>query len=261
MGDDGGTSELRLESGGSDPTFYNGLGSDPTFYNGGSDPTVYTVEKILKKRKRQGSTEYLVKWKNYTTKWNTWEPEENILDKQLILAFEGSDTSHLRQRHRNTSDVEDADYIKEDNVVFSPASIRRNQVRAARMCSVPTGFWRENEGEEAEKLSPDSPTDSYRPKRKRTSDSSTTKSEASDYNPLASNYFTVTKPLIRPPSFDISQRSISDFVFNIEDKWKQKRIEETKIKVQGKTVTIQECKTPANFFWFTGRKSRTKYTI
>ncbi|KAL5258882.1 hypothetical protein ACHWQZ_G009369 [Mnemiopsis leidyi] len=204
MGDDGGTSELRLESG----------GSDPTFYNGGSDPTVYTVEKILKKRKRQGSTEYLVKWKNYTTKWNTWEPEENILDKQLILAFEGSDTSHLRQRHRNTSDVEDADYIKEDNVVFS-----------------------------------------------RTSDSSTTKSEASDYNPLASNYFTVTKPLIRPPSFDISQRSISDFVFNIEDKWKQKRIEETKIKVQGKTVTIQECKTPANFFWFTGRKSRTKYTI
>lgn len=68
MGDEGGTSELRLESGGSDPTFYNGLGSDPTFYNGGSDPTVYTVEKILKKRKRQGSTEYLVKWKNYTTK-------------------------------------------------------------------------------------------------------------------------------------------------------------------------------------------------
>ena len=50
----------------------------------------------------------------------------------------------------------------------------------------------------------------------RTSDSISTKSEASDYNPLASNYFTVTKPLIRPPSFDISQRSISDYVFNIE---------------------------------------------
>ena len=58
MGDEVGAAELRLESG----------GSDPTFYNGGSDPTVYTVEKILKKRKRQGSTEYLVKWKNYTAK-------------------------------------------------------------------------------------------------------------------------------------------------------------------------------------------------
>ena len=34
----------------------------------GGDPTVYTVEKILKKRKRQGFTEYLVKWKNYTSK-------------------------------------------------------------------------------------------------------------------------------------------------------------------------------------------------
>ena len=32
------------------------------------DPTVYTVEKILKKRKRQGFIEYLVKWKNYTSK-------------------------------------------------------------------------------------------------------------------------------------------------------------------------------------------------
>ena len=32
------------------------------------DSTVFTVERILKKRKRQGSTEYLVKWKNYSTK-------------------------------------------------------------------------------------------------------------------------------------------------------------------------------------------------
>ena len=35
---------------------------------GNSDPTVYTVEKILKKRKRHGFTEYLVKWKSYSTK-------------------------------------------------------------------------------------------------------------------------------------------------------------------------------------------------
>ena len=49
MGDEGGVTEPRPDS---------GVG----------DPTVYTVEKILKKRKRQGFTEYLVKWKNYTSK-------------------------------------------------------------------------------------------------------------------------------------------------------------------------------------------------
>ncbi|XP_063679719.1 uncharacterized protein LOC134815145 [Bolinopsis microptera] len=177
------------------------------------------------------------------------------------MAFEGhsdlSDLKQLRQRPRYTSDTEYADLKDTD---YSPASIRRNQVRAARLCSVPTGYWKETRVEDTSKLTPESEP-VYRPKRKRTSDSSTSKSEASDCNPLVANYFTVTKPLIRPPSFDISHRSISDYVFKIEDKWKEKRVQKTKVKVQGKTITIQESKSPANFFWFTGRQSRTKYTI
>ena len=47
----------------------------------------------------------------------------------------------------------------------------------------------------------------------------------------------------------------------LPDKWKEKRVQKTKVKVQGKTITIQESKSPANFFWFTGRQSRKKYTI
>ena len=39
----------------------------------------YEVEAILAERIRRGIiTEYLVKWKGYTTENNTWEPEENI---------------------------------------------------------------------------------------------------------------------------------------------------------------------------------------
>ena len=40
---------------------------------------VFAAERIKKKRVRQGKTEFLVKWKGWSQKYCTWEPEENIL--------------------------------------------------------------------------------------------------------------------------------------------------------------------------------------
>ncbi|XP_052791033.1 E3 SUMO-protein ligase CBX4-like [Mya arenaria] len=48
---------------------------------------VFAAECIQKKRIRKGKAEYFVKWKGWSTKNNTWEPESNILDKRLIEAF------------------------------------------------------------------------------------------------------------------------------------------------------------------------------
>ena len=39
---------------------------------------VYRVEKILRKRKRKGVVEYLVKWKGYADKFNSWVSERDI---------------------------------------------------------------------------------------------------------------------------------------------------------------------------------------
>ncbi|CAF0886974.1 unnamed protein product [Rotaria sp. Silwood1] len=47
----------------------------------------YTVERLLKQRKRKGRIEYLVKWKHYDKSHNSWEPEGNILDKSLIDSY------------------------------------------------------------------------------------------------------------------------------------------------------------------------------
>ncbi|MCJ8730113.1 hypothetical protein PDJAM_G00114350 [Pangasius djambal] len=49
---------------------------------------VFAVESIEKRRVRKGRFEYLVKWRGWSPKYSTWEPEENILDPRLLVAFQ-----------------------------------------------------------------------------------------------------------------------------------------------------------------------------
>ncbi|XP_044733318.1 polycomb group protein Pc [Chrysoperla carnea] len=51
---------------------------------------VYAAEKIMKKRAKRGKVEYFVKWKGWSYRHSTWEPEENILDLRLIDIYEQS---------------------------------------------------------------------------------------------------------------------------------------------------------------------------
>jgi chromobox protein 2 len=61
---------------------------------------VFAAEFLIKRRFRRGKTEYLVKWKGWSSKFNTWEPEENILDARLLEAFDDDkdDTTYSNKR-------------------------------------------------------------------------------------------------------------------------------------------------------------------
>ena len=52
--------------------------------------TVFIVEKIVDKRKNKNKIEYLIKWKDYPTSKNTWEPKTSLIKDipQAIKDFE-----------------------------------------------------------------------------------------------------------------------------------------------------------------------------
>ncbi|XP_028412495.1 uncharacterized protein LOC114535332 [Dendronephthya gigantea] len=47
----------------------------------------YPVERLVSKRMKKNSTEYLVKWKNYSAFENSWEHEENLTE-DLIRSYD-----------------------------------------------------------------------------------------------------------------------------------------------------------------------------
>ena len=49
----------------------------------------FEVEKIIKRRKRNGRYEYLVKWKGYPESDNTWQRRDNSF-RELYLAYDRS---------------------------------------------------------------------------------------------------------------------------------------------------------------------------
>jgi transposase InsO family protein len=59
----------------------------------------YEVEKILKKRVRNGRTEYLVRWTGYDSKDDTWEPTHHLNCPERIQEF-NANTDSLGQRTR-----------------------------------------------------------------------------------------------------------------------------------------------------------------
>lgn len=59
---------------------------------------IYRAEKLLAKRVNHGVTHYFVKWEDYSSRHNTWEPIEHIIDRRLIDDFEERQITRNRPR-------------------------------------------------------------------------------------------------------------------------------------------------------------------
>ena len=68
---------------------------------------VYEVHTIEAKRRKAGSTEYLVRWKDHSPSENTWEPIQNlegserlvdIFEKEWQERYDAAEAESLRRR-------------------------------------------------------------------------------------------------------------------------------------------------------------------
>lgn len=83
--------------------------SDDVPYDEGSD-VEYEVDKIVEMRlKKDGTREFLVHWKRWSSDHDTWEPEEHLNCQDLIDKFtqrveeaKNSNVKELRQSRKHT---------------------------------------------------------------------------------------------------------------------------------------------------------------
>lgn len=66
---------------------------------------VFAAEMLLRKRVKKGKEEYLVKWKSWPAKYNTWEPKENILDTRLLQIFKKQEEEADAKKRSKTKKV------------------------------------------------------------------------------------------------------------------------------------------------------------
>ena len=55
----------------------------------------YEIEKIINHRDTSNGREYLIKWKNYSDEDNSWEPESNLDDFEIVHRYQKQIESSL----------------------------------------------------------------------------------------------------------------------------------------------------------------------
>ncbi|XP_013110678.2 polycomb group protein Pc [Stomoxys calcitrans] len=102
---------------------------------GSSDDRVYAAERIIQKRIRKGVVEYRVKWKGWNQRYNTWEPEVNILDRRLIDIYEqgnkSSSTPSKRGPKKKEKERDPEPESEEDEYAFNEDDTHNSHAAAA----------------------------------------------------------------------------------------------------------------------------------
>ncbi len=106
-----------------EPGSYDHTNSGQFFQMMSSDEEEYIVEKVVDVRvTADGKKQYLLKWKNYPSSQNTWEPEEHLNCSALIAAFENSlqEKKMAKKRKSNSKKVQQKPVVIENKTESDP---------------------------------------------------------------------------------------------------------------------------------------------
>ena len=79
---------------------------------------LYEVEEIKKRKFRNGRKYYFVKWKGYSNKWDTWEPEENFSQSQDLIREYDLKISHRKRK------LLDENFKTKNNIIVAKTRIQ-----------------------------------------------------------------------------------------------------------------------------------------
>lgn len=128
------------------------------------DPNIFTAERIVDKKFIDGVMMYHIKWRGYSSKQNTWEPVENIIDKSLLTNFEKQQAKKGKRRSTSSANKSRASIAKDsddrENSINNPPDSTSKASAAATPVPSPPRYEQVN-GSNISPVTPRSPSNNH----------------------------------------------------------------------------------------------------
>lgn len=193
---------------------------------------IYSVEKILRKKIIGGRSFYLIKWQRWSTRHNSWEPEENILDRRLLEAYEEEEQQKKGKKLNITPKRPTSKSNQSRRGIPSISGVKRTPADTSTSSSVydtTTSSSSSTSSSTSTSLSANSTT---------TSTPKTNNTRYKSHNSNSNTMMAIFNPVVAQPTEEVFvPKSITKEPILITD-----------VTANSQTVTIRECRRQEGFF-------------
>ena len=97
----------------------------------------WEVEQILDMRTQQSEKQYLIRWKGYSSAYNSWEPRENINASLLMVEFENRKSSRDKESTQEGDKIQKKGQKKSGRTIHSRAIYLNKNIMCNRTPPTP----------------------------------------------------------------------------------------------------------------------------